>query len=286
MPHTLDTELVRKFIPARHKNSHKGQNGRVLVVGGGTIYHGAPVLASLASLRAGSDLVYTAVPKHNVAATRSLSPNLIVVPMADQKLTRGTAKKLLGAIPAGIDAAAVGMGLVVAEKGALELLVSTLVDSDVRLLLDAGALSADVLPLVASKNCVLSPHAGEYARVFGKPPPESLKERIENVEHDASKHSVTILLKGQTDVISDGNTTFLCEKNTPAMTVGGTGDVLSGITASLLARNRNSLESAAAAAFINSLAGTGAQKRLGLHIVATDLIDEIPSAMMPLDTIV
>lgn len=281
---TLDLDIVRKFIPPRRKSSRKGQNGRVLVVGGGTIYHGAPVLSSLAALRTGSDLVYTAVPKHNVTATRSLSANLIVIPMADQKLTLGTSKKLLGAVPKGIDSAAIGMGLVVAEKGALKLLVSSLVDSDVRLLLDAGALSADILSLVGSKNCVLSPHAGEYARIFGTAPPESLNERVNAVEKNAAKHSVTILLKGQTDIISDGNTTYLCEKSAPAMTVGGTGDVLSGITASLLAQNRNPLESAAAAAFINATAGVGAQTRLGYHIVATDLLDEIPTVMMPLDT--
>lgn len=286
LPTTLDLETVRKFVPARRADSRKGQNGRVLVAGGSTIYHGAPVLASLAALRAGSDLVYTAVPKHNAAPTRALSANLIVIPMADQKLTRGTSKKLLGAVPKGIDSAAIGMGLVVAEKGALELLVSSMVDSDIRLVLDAGMLSADVLPLVGSKNCILSPHAGEYARMFGQLPPESLAERAEAVAQNAAKHSVTILLKGPTDIISDGSTTYLCEKVAPAMTVGGTGDVLSGIAASLIARNRNSLESAAAAAFINATAGTAAQGRLGHHIVATDLLDEIPPAMMPLDSIV
>ncbi len=283
---TLDLDMVRKFVPARRRGSRKGENGRVLVVGGSTTYHGAPVLSSLAALRAGSDLVYTAVPKHNAASTRSLSASLIVIPMADQKLTRGTAKKLLGAVPKGVDAAAIGMGMVVAEKGALELLVSSMVDADIRLLLDAGSLSPNILPLIASKNCVISPHAGEYARMFGGAPPESVTERADEVERNAAAHSITILLKGPTDVISDGHTTYLCAKSAPAMTVGGTGDVLSGIAASLMARNRNPLESAAAAAFINAAAGTGAQARLGCHIMATDLIDEIPPAMMPLDAVV
>ena len=283
MTTVLDEALVRTFVPPRRNDSRKGQNGRTLIVGGGTIYHGAPVLASLAALRTGSDLVYTAIPKHNVTPTRALCADLIVIPMADQKLTRGTAKKLLGATPNGIDSAAIGMGLTVAEKGALELVVSTLVNSDVRLLLDAGALCSNILELVSKKNCVLTPHAGEYARLFGIPPPEPIEERICAVSDAALKHSVTILLKGHTDIITDGKTTYLCKKDAPAMTVGGTGDVLSGIIASLLGRNRNSLESAAAGAFINASAGLCCQKRLGLHMIASDLIDEIPHTMIPFD---
>ena len=282
---TLDAETVRSMLPARRRDSRKGQNGRVLVVGGSHIYHGAPIIASLAALRAGSDLVYTAVPKYNVAATRAHSPNLIVIPMADQKLTRGAAKKLAGAVPLGVGAAAIGMGLVVAEKGALGALVSPLADSGVRLVLDAGALVPDVLALVAGKGCVLTPHAGEYARLFGSAPPAELEERAAEVEKRAAEHSVTVLLKGPTDVISDGSSTFLCRGGGPAMTVGGTGDALSGIAASIMARSGSALESAAAAAFINAAAGAGAQEKLGMHIMATDLIDGIPGAMAPLDSV-
>lgn len=284
LANTLDSKTVSNFLPKRRVDSRKGQNGRVLVVGGSTIYHGAPVLASLAALRAGTDLVYTAVPKNNVASTRALSANLIVVPMADQKLTLGASKKLVGAVPKEIDSAAIGMGLVVAEKGALANLISSLVDADVRLLLDAGALRSDILPLVGSKNCVLSPHAGEYARLFGNPPPEKLEERTKQVEARALEHSVTILLKGPTDIISDGNTTYHVTKSAPAMTVGGTGDVLSGIVGSLLACNRNSLEAAAAAAFVNAEAGLAVQAKMGHHMMATDLLDEIPRAMMSLES--
>ncbi len=106
------------------------------------------------------------------------------------------------------------------------------------------------------------------------------------VEQNALKYGITILLKGPTDVISDGNVTYLCEKNTPAMTVGGTGDVLSGLVAGLLSNNRNCLESAAAASFICSLAGKEIQSKLGLHITSMDLIDELPNVMKPFDKII
>jgi len=282
---TLQASIVQKFIPARKVNSRKGDNGIVLVVGGSYIYHGAPILSSLAALRSGTDLVYTSVPKINTQSTRAISPNLIVIPLVDQKLTRGAVKKLLGAIPKNLDSATIGMGLAIAEKPSLNILIQELLNRDVRLSLDASALVSDILPLLANKNVVVTPHTGEFKRLFGQIPPENQKQRISLVEKFAKENGITILLKGQTDVISDGKTTFLNPKKISAMTVGGTGDVLSGLVAGILAKNRNALEAAAAATFINGMAGKLVQKKLGLHITSMDLIDAIPQVMKPFDKI-
>lgn len=282
----LSASIVQKFIPPRKASSRKGDNGTVLVIGGSYIYHGAPILSSIAALRCGTDLVYTSVPKINVAATRSISPNLIVLPLADQKLTRGAVNKLLGMIPRNLDSATIGMGLAVQEKNSLLHLVKSLLDKDVRLSLDASALIPDILPLLSNKNVVVTPHAGEFKRLFGEPPPNSQKERISLVEKKAKEFGITVLLKGATDVISDGKKTFLYTKKIPAMTVGGTGDVLSGLTAGMLAKNRNPLESAASATFINGLAGKSVQKKFGLHMTSMDLLEEIPNVMKPFDKIV
>ena len=276
---------MKKFIPVRKINSRKGDNGTVLVVGGSYIYHGAPILSSIAALRTGCDLVYTAVPKINAQATRSVSPNLIVLPLVDQKLTRGVVRKLIGQIPKSLDSATIGMGLAIADTEALKILVKSLVDSDVRLSLDASALIKDVLPLISNKNSVVTPHAGEFKRLFGESPPDSLKPRVTMVEKLAKKYKITILLKGATDVVSNGTTTYLNPKKTPAMTVGGTGDVLSGLVAGMLAKNRNPLESAAAATFFNGLAGKAAQKQFGLHITSMDLCEILPTVMKPFDKI-
>ena len=282
----LSASLVKKFIPARKSSSRKGDNGTILVVGGSYIYHGAPILSSIAALRCGTDLVYTSVPKINVSATRSISPNLIVLPLVDQKLTKGAVRKLLGVVPRNLDSATIGMGLAVQEKNSLLLLVKSLLDRDVRLSLDASALIPEVLPLLPDKNVVVTPHAGEFKRLFGDTPSNSKKERITLVEKMAKKHCVTVLLKGPTDIISDGKKTFLYTKKIPAMTVGGTGDVLSGLTAGMLAKNRDTLQSAAAATFINGLAGKSVQKKFGLHMTSMDLLDEIPNVMKPFDKIV
>ena len=283
---TLTTTLVKKFIPARKSKSRKGENGIVLVVGGSYIYHGAPILSSIAALRSGTDLVYTSVPKINVASTRSVSPNLIVIPLVDQKLTRGAVNKLLGALPRKLDSATIGMGLAIQEKNSLLHLVKSLLDRDVRLSLDASALIPDVLPLLANKNVVVTPHTGEFKRLFGQSPSNSKNERIKLVEEKAKEFGITVLLKGSTDVISNGSTTYLYEKKIPAMTVGGTGDVLSGLVAGILSKNRKPLESASAAAFINGLAGKIVQKKFGLHMTSMDLLTEIPTVMKPFDKIV
>ena len=285
-PQILSSSIVQNFIPARKSTSRKGDNGIVIVIGGSYIYHGAPVLSSLAALRCGTDLVYTSVPKINVTPTRAISPNLIVIPLVDQKLTLGAVKKLVGALPRNLHSATIGMGLAIQEKNSLLHLVKSLLDRDVRLSLDASALIPEVLPLLAHKNVVVTPHSGEFKRLFGDVPSDSTLERIKLVEENALKYGITILLKGPTDIISDGKITYLCEKNTPAMTVGGTGDVLSGLVAGLLSTNRNTLESAAAASYICGLAGQEVQDKLGLHMTPMDLIDAIPNVMKPFDRIV
>jgi|TARA_B100002003_G_scaffold138358_1_gene127966 NAD(P)H-hydrate epimerase len=285
LSNTITSSLVKKFIPVRKSSSRKGDNGKVLVVGGSYMYHGAPILSSLAALRTGADLVYTSIPKINAQSTRAASPNLIVIPLVDSKLTRGAVNKLLGQIPNDLDSATIGMGLSIQDPEALKLLIKSLLARDVRLSLDANALVNYILPLLSGKNVVVTPHAGEFKRLFGEIPPDSKKARITMVEKFARKHSVTILLKGPTDIISNGTKTYLNPKNTPAMTVGGTGDVLSGITAGMLARNRNTLESAVISVYFNGLAGKITQKKLGLHMTATDLLDVLPSVMKPFDKI-
>ena len=283
---TLTKSIIKGFMPTRNKSSRKGDNGKVLVVGGSYVYHGAPVLSSLAALRTGTDLVYTAVPKNNVQATRAISPDLIVIPLADAKLTRGSVNKLLGQIPKDLDSATIGMGLAIQDIEALKILVKSLLNRDVRLSLDASALVKSILPLIKGKNVVVTPHAGEFYRLFGEELPSEKKNHVKFIEKVAKKYSVTILLKGQTDIISDGERTFQNSKTeSSAMTVGGTGDVLSGIISGLLARNRNSLESAAIAAYLNGLCGKYVQKEIGVHMVASDLINALPYVAKTFDKI-
>src|ERR671927_1638421 len=141
----VSSDFIKDLLPARMASSKKGDNGTVLVVGGNKIYHGAPILASLAALRSGTDLVYTAVPRSNIVVTRSASPNIIALPLPDDKLTTGAANRLVAMLPKKADSAAVGMGMSISKPEALIALVKQLKSDGTRLLLDASALIPDVL---------------------------------------------------------------------------------------------------------------------------------------------
>jgi len=279
------SSLVAKLIPARSSQSKKGDNGIVLVVGGSRIYHGAPLLASLAAMRSGADLAYVAVPKSISTAIRSYSPSIIVLPLPDDRLTVGSVNKLKAMLPKKVDAAAIGMGMSLAKTDALTNLIGELNEMNAKILLDASALIPDILPAVSKRDVVLTPHAGEFKRVFQQEVGNSEKEKVENVKRLAAKNIVTVLLKGWIDVVSDGNKVAVNKTHNSAMTVGGTGDVLSGLVAGLLAKGMSTFDASVAGVYINGSAGNLAYKRLGLHMLPTDVIDEIPVVMKKFDMV-
>jgi NAD(P)H-hydrate epimerase len=148
------------------------------------------------------------------------------------------------------------------------------------LLLDADGLKAFAefkrklrVPLV------LTPHAGEYAILTGKKLPEDFKERVSEVQKTAVELGATILLKGPVDIISNEKYFKLNFTGNPGMTVGGTGDVLSGIAGTFLAQGINPFEAAVAGAFVNGAAGDFVFEEKGYHMVATDLISWIPRVL-------
>lgn len=281
----VDEDFVKNCIRPRRIDSHKGENGKVMVIGGSWLYHGAPFLSAMASLRCGVDLAYIAAPEKIATAIRALSPNIIVLPLSDLKLTRGVAKRVLKILPE-IDSMVIGPGLASGGEAGIELVVKEALALGRGIVLDATALYSSILEKVSGGRVVLTPHAGEFKRVFGKDVPSKLDERVKLVKEEAEKNRVTILLKGRFDVISNGVEVMVNKTGTPAMTVGGTGDVLSGIVAALLAWGNDPFEAAASAAWINGKAGELATSRFGLHILATDIIDFLPDVLRRFDRIV
>ncbi|MEM3095109.1 MAG: NAD(P)H-hydrate dehydratase [Nitrososphaera sp.] len=271
-------------MPPRSILSRKGDNGIVLVAGGSRFYHGAPVLASMAALRSGADLVYTAVPRSIITAVRSFSPAIIALPLPDDKLTVGSANRLVAMLPKRTDAAAIGMGMSI-EPEAIVALIKKLKEAGTKILLDASALIPMVLGEISNTGSIVTPHAGEYRRLFGCDSGTTKDEMTSNVRRQAKEYGVTVALKGWLNVISDGDKVATIRRSTPAMTVGGTGDVLSGLAAGLLAKGMKPFDAAIAAVYLNGVAGSIAFKRSGLHIVATDLLDSLPAAMKPFDRI-
>lgn len=281
---TVDSKLARRLLPPRRSDSKKGDNGTVLVAGGSRFYHGAPVLTSMAALRSGADLVYTAVPRSIITPVRSFSPAIIALPLPDDKLTVGAAGRLYAMMPKQADSAAIGMGMSIAKPEAIVALVRKLRHAGTKLVLDASALIPEILAEISGTETVVTPHAGEYQRLFQNDPGKGEKERISKVSSEARKYGITILLKGPTDVISDGKRTAINRTHNCAMTVGGTGDVLAGLTAGLLAKMA-AFEAASVAVHLNGVAGNLAYRKTGLHMVATDLLESIPAAMKPFDRI-
>lgn len=276
-------KMIRQLMPPRSSLSRKGDNGTVLIAGGSRFYHGAPVLASMAALRSGADLVYTAVPRSIITAVRSFSPAMIALPLPDDKLTVGSANRLVAMMPKRADAAAIGMGMSL-EPEALVALVKKMKDAKTKILLDASALIPQVLEEISNTGTIVTPHAGEYRRLFGPDPGTAKVEMVANVRKTAKERGIIIVLKGWLNIISDGDQTAVVKRSTPAMTVGGTGDILSGLAAGLLARMQ-AFDAAIAGVYLNGVAGSLAFKRAGLHIIATDLIDNLPAALKPFDKV-
>lgn len=281
---TVTSKLVKELIVPRLVSSKKGDNGIVLVVGGNKFYHGAAILSSMAALRSGTDIVYTAVPRSNIVAVRSFSPNIIAFPMSDDKLTMGSANRLLAMIPKKPHAAAIGMGMTMARPEALHSMIKDLKTNGTRLLLDASSIFPTVLKEICGTDTIITPHAGEYKRIFGEDAGIDEKEKIFNVYKHAKEYNITILLKGKTDIISDGDRIAINKIHNCAMTVGGTGDILSGLTAGILTKMK-SYEASILGVYFNGVAGNLAYDKVGLHMVATDLLDRLPNAMKPFDSV-
>lgn len=280
-----EKDWVASVVPPRRAGSRKGENGVVLVVGGSRVYHGAPFLTAMAAMRSGVDLVYLFVPEKIASPVRALSPSLIVYPLTDVKLTNRISEQIVRNAPQA-DVAAVGPGLALSNESALTRLLKGLLDKGLRLVLDATALQPYILNVVAGRDVVVTPHAGEFLRLFGVRPSDVLEERCKMVKEKAAEHKLTVLLKGAIDVISDGERVMINRTGSCAMTVGGTGDVLTGLVAGFSAKKMSGFEAAAAAAYINGLCGELAAEQFGLHILPTDLIDLIPRVAKNFDRIV
>src|SRR5918995_4113892 len=165
---SINDDMIKKISFSRKISSKKGDNGIVLIVGGNRIYHGAPILASMAAMRSGVDLVYTAVPKSNTLPTRALSPNTIVLPLPDDKLTVGAANRLGRLLPKKPDSAAIGMGMTISKPEALKSLLRRLGEKDTKIVLDAAALVPSILDDISGSGAIVTPHPGEYKRMFGE----------------------------------------------------------------------------------------------------------------------
>ncbi len=277
-----DVRLVMK----RNAKSHKGDNGRVLIVGGGPFF-GAPTLAALAALRAGADWVTIAAPKSVSDTISSLSPNLIVQPLSSEILVEKDVPTVSNLIKKH-DVVVIGMGLGADEetKKATRMIIED--EANKKVVVDADGFYGLHLPIeVEDKLVIVTPHAGEFSKmdIVGKarsvkvPPEDMLEERMAFVCDFSRLNKVVTLMKGPTDIISDGVRVKINNKGNAGMTVGGTGDVLAGLVGAFFAISSDPFKAATAAAFVNGAAGDLALEEKGYGLLATDVIEKIPKVI-------
>jgi NAD(P)H-hydrate epimerase len=264
------------LLPGRRKDAHKGDAGRILVIGGGP-YTGAPAFTGMAAMRSGVDLAFVATPEPAALPVSIYSPNIIVKALRGDVFSEEHVDDLLS-FSKDIDVVAIGPGLGDAKETvvAVQKFISK---CDRPMVIDADAIRAcGAKPqILRGKAGVITPHAGEFKKLTGKSvPAEDQNARMKMVEDAASKLRMTIVLKGAVDVISDGGSVKLNRTGNNAMTVGGTGDVLTGTIAGMLAQKTTPFVAGRIGAFVVGLAGDLAYEEKSYGMLATDVIDKIP----------
>jgi NAD(P)H-hydrate epimerase len=264
------------LLPRRRKDAHKGDSGRVLVIGGGP-YTGAPAFAGMAAMRSGVDLTYIATPESSAIPVSIYSPNYIVRVLEGEILREDHVSGLLQ-FSKGMDVVAIGPGLGNAPE-TVSAIQSIIRSVDKPVVIDADAIGAcGAKPQILKRATgVITPHAGEFKKLTGKTLlQDDLEKRMAMVREAASRLRMTILLKGPVDIISDGSHIKLNRIHNDAMTVGGTGDVLTGVVAGLIAQRATPFAAARIGAFTAGLAGDLAFEEKSYGLLATDVIEKIP----------
>ncbi|WP_144901623.1 NAD(P)H-hydrate dehydratase [Halobellus captivus] len=257
----------------RPAESHKGDFGEVLVVGGGP-YTGAPALAAQAALRAGADLVRVSCPTSVAREVQGYSENLILRPYEGDRLAPEHVDEILS-LANEHDVTVLGPGLG-SHEDTLAAVRDFLERYERRAVVDADALK--VVPDVdTGATLVCTPHQGELRAMGGETDPD-WRTRAELASAFAADLGHVLLVKGAYDVIADGGETRVNRTGNPGMTVGGTGDVLAGTTGAL-ACVLPPFQAAAVAAYANGRAGDAAVEENGHGLLATDLIDRLPAAL-------
>lgn len=255
--HIVDISILAQ-LHKPSKQSHKGENGRVLVIAGSDKYHGS-MLLTVQTVSRIVDMVYVHSVFKNLKLIDKLKSETAVFVNVSENELMDTAQK--------VDVIIIGPGIERSQKNVELLEVILHKFSDKKVLIDATAfdcLDADLL----HKNCVLTPNAAEFERVFNK------KATPQNVLGISQQYGCVVVLKGKDDYVSDGSIIFENQTGNAGMTKGGTGDVLAGLIGGLLAKN-DKLTAAMAGVYINGLAGDRLYFKKGTFYNAEDLIGEI-----------
>lgn len=279
-------------LPARPRAGHKGTFGKVLIVAGSRGMSGAAVLAGRAALRGGAGLVQVAVPESIQPSVAAAEPCYLTtgLPETTAGTLAGSAWPRLRELVAWADVVAVGPGIG-AGQGTQFLVERLLATVERPLIVDADGLNAwaelrrqgrELNP--KSPSFVITPHPGEFARLAGATPKDQA-ERTTAAWAWATANPGVLVLKGAGTLVTDGRHIYRNATGNPGLATGGTGDVLTGLLAALVAQGLAAFDAAQAAVHVHGLAGDlAAQVRGEAGLIATDLIDHLPAALRTLET--
>ena len=265
----FDPKVLEKlYRPA--SGSHKGQNGKVLIIAGSHLFHAASLWPLTVASRIVDMVFYASVPENNelVAKAKEEFRDGIVIPRSN------IADYIKEA-----DCILIGPGLPRAEgqeagddntKELTERLLTQYPEK--KWVVDGGSLQT-INPDILPRTAIVTPHHREFEMLFGKPVSEEV------VVEMAQKYGVTILAKGVEDFVASPTNAVRIAGGNPGMTKGGTGDVLAGLTAALYAQNNDPFLVACAASYINKKAGESLSQKVGIYFNASDLASEIPQVM-------
>ncbi len=276
---------VLPTLKKRGTNIHKGQFGKVLIVGGSKEYSGAPVYSTLACNHFGVDLVKTYVPEVIGNVIKSYSPSIIARTSPGDYFTIKALEEGLR-LAGWADAILIGPGMGV-EKGTQDFLIEFLKNlekTDKPIVFDADALKLlkKDLGLIKNKKIILTPHVGELKALTGMELPsyDAIEDRCTKVMSIAKEVGVTLLVKGPFDYVSNGSTIKINRTGCPEMSMGGTGDVLAGLCAALCSTKNDTFSSACSAAFLNGYIGEFCKKTIGPRFTTSDMISCINNAIL------
>lgn len=276
----LTGPVVRRLLPQRLPTAHKGSCGTVLVVGGSRRYLGAPSLAAEAALRVGAGLVILACPAEVRERLAASVREILTVPLPSPQ--GHLEPEDLDHLPTGrVEALCLGPGLG-AEPATHEAVRTFLAKSEDLVVLDADALRAVAGRGPLRPGLVLTPHPGEMSALLGVPVAELESDRVGSALRCASEYRAVVVLKGAPTVVAhpDGRQFWINSSGGPVLAQGGTGDVLAGAVAGLLAQGAEPVAAACAGVYLHGRAGDLCAARIGGRgVLAGEVARALPGAL-------
>lgn len=279
---------IAPLIGLRPAESNKGNYGHVLLVGGSLGKAGSVAMAGMAALRAGAGLSTVATPKSMLGTVAGFHPELMTEPLSetDAGTISMSARDRTGELAKGKTVVAIGPGIS-RDSQTAEMVRSVVASLQLPMVVDADGLNAfegrtDELN-GKGRTLVITPHPGEMARLVGATIAEVQKDRLGVARKFAREHSLIVVLKGhRTLVVQPDGEAWVNTTGNPGMATGGTGDILTGMVAGMIAQHpKDAFQAVLAAVHLHGLAGDVMCERVGEHsLVATDLLEGLPGAFL------